>query len=172
MDPDKAYEELISALFSGLADEAAEHAGNLATWIRKGGYPPFQLHRPQLDYRQLCELRELHARYMRMVRGLVAQLAIDGKAAEAEGQIRSSTYAVTVRRDWYVPGEGEADLAEYRLLLAGGGPAVQIRGTLNHRNEPEDAQLEVQDWGTSWTTFPHNEEAEALLRWAGLFSYL
>lgn len=43
---------------------------------------------------------------------------------------------------------------EYRILLAGGGPAVRIFGTLDSDGQPDTARLEGQDWGTPWTAIP------------------
>src|SRR5437016_14402810 len=56
MDPDKTYEELLSALKDGDEDVAAERAEELARWIRRGGFTPQQLshYRPELSERELA----------------------------------------------------------------------------------------------------------------------
>lgn len=56
---------------------------------------------------------------------------------------------------------------EFRILLSTGGPALQIRGELNH-GEPSRCWLEHQDWGTPWTRF-FDADRETLMWFAGLF---
>ena len=40
MDPDACFDALTKAVLEGNWDEAREHADDLATWDRRGGYPP------------------------------------------------------------------------------------------------------------------------------------
>jgi hypothetical protein len=71
---------------------------------------------------------------------------------DAERAIHEDALSVEVRSDWYVPGDrSRHDVAEYRILLCTGGPAVQIIGELNEHGEPETARLQVQDWFQPWT---------------------
>ena len=54
------------------------------------------------------------------------------------------------RSDWHTAGE-EPELAEYKLLICTGGPAVQITGRCDQYGCAETATLQHQDWGTPWT---------------------
>lgn len=40
MDPEATYRELLDAISEGDNGAAVEHAGNLAGWLRRGGFPP------------------------------------------------------------------------------------------------------------------------------------
>jgi hypothetical protein len=71
---------------------------------------------------------------------------------EVRERIYEDALSVEVRSDWYVPGDrSRHDVAEYRILLCTGGPAVQIIGELNEHGEPETARLQVRDWFQPWT---------------------
>lgn len=71
---------------------------------------------------------------------------------DARETIQSSVLCVEVRSDWHAPmADNETKPAEYRILLATGGPALQLTGELSEHGEPETARLEHQDWGTPWT---------------------
>ena len=59
---------------------------------------------------------------------------------------------LSVRSGWTALGS-EFEAVEFRIDLAGGGPAVRIIGTLDAYNEPCDIRLEYQDWGTPWQEF-------------------
>ena len=105
--------------------------------------------------------------------------ALMGRAEEAEGddeteavseEISEYPLSVQVRSDWHAPGDN-GESAEYEILLTTGGPALRIIGKLGRWNEPENARLEWQDWGTPWTELHPSEyradlkasEADALL---------
>mgnify|MGYP001608442768 CR=1 FL=1 len=74
-------------------------------------------------------------------------------------EISEGILDIGVRSDWQTPGEPLTP-AEYQILLVWGGPAVRITGSLDEYKQPEDAQLEYQDWLTSWTPF-YVEDADA-----------
>lgn len=95
----------------------------------------------------------------------------DEEAAElAEQAIHEDALSVQVRSDWHDVG-GSSDPTEFFILIATGGPAVRIIGTLD-REEPDTARLEFQDWGTPWTTVPLTEEqAGAVLEYARAFYF-
>lgn len=57
----------------------------------------------------------------------------------------------------------------FELLLATGGPAVRIVGTLDQYLEPDSARLEVQDWFIPWTEY--RCDPEPLLAYARCFYY-
>lgn len=94
--------------------------------------------------------------------------------------IEESALSVEVRGAWHVPGAeltNEDDAAEYRILLTTGGPALRIRGELSVCREPEDATLEMQDWGTPWTEYRPGDPDDAekmradVLRFASFFYF-
>ena len=62
---------------------------------------------------------------------------------------------VEVRGGWYCPGDPQADrkLAEYRILLTVGGPALRIRGELDEHGEAIAAEMEHAGWNTPWTAY-------------------
>ena len=73
---------------------------------------------------------------------------------EALERIQEDPLSVQVRSDWTDPyrwnGPG-LKAAEYEILLMTGGPAVRIIGDLPQHDEPDNAHLQYQDWGTPWT---------------------
>lgn len=68
---------------------------------------------------------------------------------EARARIDESPLLILVRSGWVQPFE-HMGADEFEILLCTGGPAVCIIGELTN-NEPTDAHLEYQDWGTPWT---------------------
>ena len=63
----------------------------------------------------------------------------------------------------YCPNTGEA--TGYSILLCTGGPAVRIIGDLGGYDEPENAEIQGQDWGTPWEYLRMTEEEETALNW-------
>ena len=97
----------------------------------------------------------------------------DRPIAAAEDAIQESPLSVEVRSGWYNPSDFQPKpeaAAEYRIMLAWGGPAARIVGGLDAYGQPETATLEVQDWGTPWTEYAA-EDPEVLLRYAQFFYY-
>jgi hypothetical protein len=114
--------------------------------------------------------------HLESIRALVArQTAADGCPDDAEGSIEQDfdeyPLSVEVRSGWQTVGD-ELTPAEYLILLTTGGPALRIVGQLGRYNEPENARLEWQDWGTPWTELHASEfladlkpsEADDILR--------
>jgi len=100
---------------------------------------------------------------------LIEAVTLDGEEVdedEARQRIEEDALSVEVRSGWTTPGE-ELKPSEYCLLLTTGGPAVRIVGSLED-GEPDDATLEVQDWGTPWTF--HSRD-ECLLAYARCFCF-
>lgn len=95
-------------------------------------------------------------------------------AEQAEQAIHESALSVECRGDWYSPG-GDGDTgkpAEYKILLATGGPALRLIGDLTEHGEPETARLEHQDWGTPWTRFMTNaDDEDVMLTFARCFYF-
>lgn len=70
----------------------------------------------------------------------------------AREALEADALSVEVRSGWYLPFAPNADKApaEFRICLATGGPAVQIRGEIDSDGEPSRAWLEYQDWYQPW----------------------
>jgi hypothetical protein len=82
--------------------------------------------------------------------------------------------SVEVRSDWRSIGDDNDNPTEYRILLATGGPAVQVIGELNEHGEPETARIQGQDWFTPWETYAASdpETLDTLLDFARLFYFV
>lgn len=113
--------------------------------------------RTKLYPEQLEELEELE--------GLAGDCESEDDARE---RIEEDPLELAVRGDWHAPGQ-QAELAEYRLLLTTGGPAVRIVGDLED-GEPTSASLEVQDWFTPWTEY-QDADQDVLLAYARCFYF-
>lgn len=90
---------------------------------------------------------------------------------EARQAINEDPLSVQVRSGWAnSPEEMEAE--EFEILLCTGGPACRIIGELDH-GEPDNANLEYQDWFTPWQRYcaTTTEEDEALLTYARQFYF-
>ena len=92
---------------------------------------------------------------------------------EARTAIHEDPLSVEVRTDWHTLDAEDQKPTHYRILLACGGPAVQIIGELSEHLEPETAVLQYQDWGTPWTEYhgTTNSEDKALLDYAQTFYF-
>lgn len=97
--------------------------------------------------------------------------AIDGpdETDAARSRIEESVLSVQVRDGWKSPGAKSEGPEEYEILLSTGGPALRIYGKLSDYNEPETAELQYQDWFTSWTIYQADEGL--LLKFAGAFYF-
>lgn len=110
----------------------------------------------------LAGIVELYARWT---------LAGDYLREDVENEAREMPAGISLRSGWYAPGAGgPAD--EYRLEMAGGGPACRIIGNLDADGDAADATIEGQDWGTPWLALTlTTDEYDALLWFVGLFWY-
>lgn len=103
--------------------------------------------------------------------------AEDADDAEAEDEARQSIhetpYALEVRDGWRSIGQQhEAEAEEFRMTLAGGGPACQIMGELSQDEVYGTPELQHQDWGTPWTALEmSDEEGEALSEFCRVFYF-
>jgi hypothetical protein len=103
-----------------------------------------------------------------------AQEANDDKATdEASETIHQDALSVEVRRGWHQVGMPlETDIEEYRVLLCTGGPAVQITGTLNEHQMPDEIRLQYQDWFQPWRDyFLTQEDKEAIADYLSCFYF-
>lgn len=76
--------------------------------------------------------------------------------------------SVQVRSGWFNPWDELTkpdDLAECRVLLSTGGPAVQIWAELDGYGEPAIVELQVQDWFLPWTPISISAEESDALEW-------
>lgn len=81
---------------------------------------------------------------------------------------------VSVRSDWYAPGDSSAvKPTEYKILLGTGGPATRIVGELDEYGQPTNAKFEYQDWFKPWTAANDlsDEEEATLLEFAQQFYF-
>ena len=78
-------------------------------------------------------------------------------------RVQEDPLEVQVREDWHDIGE-DAEAAEYMILISTGGPALRMIGQLGGF-EPVSAQLQHQDWGTSWTDFSMPPGSSDALIW-------
>lgn len=92
---------------------------------------------------------------------------------QAREAILGNPLEVQVRGEWHSPGALDACAPyEYKILLCWGGPAVQIIGTLDARNQPDTARLQYQDWFIEWIDLPLTvAEEETLVKYAQQFPF-
>ena len=96
--------------------------------------------------------------------------ATDDEREAAEQAIYDDPLAVDVRSGWVNVWAAEFEPVEYRVLLCTGGPAVQLEGELDDRNQPYNVQLQHQDWFEPWQTVPLTaEDTETLLAYVRHF---
>ena len=96
--------------------------------------------------------------------------AADDEREAAEQAIYDDPLAVDVRSGWVNVWTTEFEPVEYRVLLCTGGPAVQLEGELDDRNQPYNVQLQHQDWFEPWQTVPLTaEDTETLLAYVRYF---
>jgi hypothetical protein len=95
----------------------------------------------------------------------------------AEQTIQEGPLSVMVRDGWHQPGHPSEDgPEEFEILLTTGGPALRIWGKLDKHGQPGDfPELQMQDWGTPWTTWypdPWDENyREVLQAYASCFYF-
>lgn len=96
--------------------------------------------------------------------------ATDDELEADEQAIYDDPLAVDVRSGWVNVWTTEFEPVEYRVLLCTGGPAVQLEGELDDRNQPYNVQLQHQDWFEPWQTVPLTaEDTETLLTYVRHF---
>ena len=96
--------------------------------------------------------------------------ATDDEREAARTAIYDDPLAVDVRSGWVNVWAAEFEPVEYRVLLCTGGPAVQLEGELDDRNQPYNVQLQHQDWSDPSQTVPLTaEDTETLLNYVRHF---
>jgi hypothetical protein len=85
-------------------------------------------------------------------------------AESIQQQIDELPLSVLVRSDWHEPGLSSETGGEYEILLCTGGPAVRITGPLTSYEEPDDAYLQCQDWGTRWQPVALDHDTQLALQ--------
>ena len=90
---------------------------------------------------------------LRTLEELTEQAAGCSDADEALERLEENPLEIQYRSGWE---SDTSDLTphEFSILLCTGGPAVRIRGELDHNGYPSRARIEYQDWGTPWSELP------------------
>ena len=84
--------------------------------------------------------------------------------------IEQDALSIQVRSDWQSPGSEPSAPVEFEILLCTGGPAVRIIGDL-YNGEPDNPQVQYQDWGTPWTDYYNDAEGQdkAILEYCRMY---
>ena len=87
---------------------------------------------------------------LRTLEELTEQAAGCSDADEALERLEENPLEIQYRSGWE---SDTSDLTphEFSILLCTGGPAVRIRGELDHNGYPSRAWVEHQNWGTTWS---------------------
>lgn len=93
----------------------------------------------ELEMDSLIELQEL-----------TEQAAGCSDADEALERLEENPLDIQFRSDWESDRD-ELTPHEFAVLLCTGGPAVRIRGELDHNGYPSRAWVEYSDWDTPWS---------------------
>lgn len=108
-----------------------------------------------LDWGLYEDLRDCDQSYLdeddlETLQELTEQAAECESQDEALEQLENNPLEILYRSDWE---SSPTDLtpSEFAILLCTGGPAVRIRGELDHNGYPTRAWVEYQNWGISWT---------------------
>lgn len=122
------------------------------------------------DNNRARELAEAILEDLKEVVPLLRKARDEGTAVEYEGEMMNydilweivGPYSVMYRSDWEAPPQ---DLCpyEFALTLAGGGPAVRIKGTLGFFGIADTALLQYQDLFTEWETLSLSAKDEEVL---------
>lgn len=91
----------------------------------------------------------------------------DVSREDTEEATRALCYSVAVRSGWVGPGQPMMP-DEFRLLLAGNGPTVEVGGELDGMFEPDGVELLLNGEPVAGVT---PEQQDALEWFAGLFTY-
>ena len=112
---------------------------------------------------QLNSIKELYREYKKNVSAFVSNLDTEEAIVE---RAAGKALSVEFKSGWSSNPE-EMEPEEFKILLSWGGPACQIVGKLDHYKQPEDIEIQYQDWGTTWTTLEisYNHDDYQALQW-------
>ena len=113
---------------------------------------------------QLNSIKELYREYKKNASAFVSNLDTEEAIVE---RAKGEALSVEFRSGWYSSPNEEINPEEFKILLSWGGPACQIVGKLDHYKQPEDIEIQYQDWGTTWTTLEisYNHDDYQALKW-------
>lgn len=97
------------------------------------------------DLQDHCEDEDLET-----LQELTEQAADCESQDEALERLVENPHDIQFRSGWESD-KDELSPSEFSITLCTGGPAVRIRGELDHNGYPSRAWVEYQDWGTPWT---------------------
>ena len=95
---------------------------------------------------QLESIKELYRQYKENDSAFVSNLDTEEAIVE---KARDEALSVEFRSGWTLNPE-DMEPEEFKILLSTGGPACQIIGKLDQYKQPEDIEIQYQDWGTPW----------------------
>ena len=96
-----------------------------------------------------CDPSDLEEDDLKTLQELTEQAADCESQDEALERLENNPLEILYRSNWeYDPDHFTP--SEFVILLCSGGPAVRIRGELNHNGHPSRAWVEYQEWGTPW----------------------
>lgn len=106
------------------------------------------------------------------IRRQIVALDEEGESPnEALNRIHESVLELLIRSRWHAPG-GNADSAEFALMLTIGGPTVRITGKLCDGEPAHGARLEYAAPWEPWQSLPLTAaESDAVLAWARCFYF-
>ena len=96
-----------------------------------------------------CDQSDLDEDDLETLQELIEQADGCESRDEALERLENNPLEILFRSDW----EYDTDHftpSEFVILLCSGGPAVRIRGELDHNGYPSRAWVEYHDWGTPW----------------------
>lgn len=94
----------------------------------------------------------------------------EDEADEFTDQLREQALSVEVRSDWVEPRERDFEAGEYKILLAYGGPSIEITGELGLYGEATTAEFIGRWWGCKHAEHIPSYEIEAVLKYVNLFA--
>lgn len=97
-----------------------------------------------------CDQSDIDEDDLETLRELTEQAAGCESQEGALERLEENPLDIQFRSGWE-SNRDELTPSEFAILLCTGGPAVRIRGELDHHGYPSRAWVEYQDWGTSWT---------------------